>query len=238
MIEPGTRSIIMTLPELLLENARDCDDEMLAARMVRTAAMIEILTIAAPRIDNVRTLTIDKSFRRSVNGKNQITHIIVDELNVKNGIPIDKRLPKSSVDTIEVWLHDHRPKLAKPGNRWLFPGDDGTPLSISTVRNWISRAILDFARIEVHPHLFRHFCAWMHLQKYPGDYDGVRRILGHKSIQTSINSYIAFEKDIAAERYDDIVLQERKAARAVVKTAFHRSVGTVSTKRKSNAKIL
>jgi integrase len=72
----------------------------------------------------------------------------------------------------------------------------------------------------VHPHLFRHFCAWLHLQYHPGDYEGVRRILGHKRIETSIKSYIAFEQDIAAARFDEVVLMERRTTKVMAKQAL------------------
>ena len=140
--------------------------------------------------------------------------MIVDALDVKNGVPIERALPAATAGLLQLWLDDYRPRLAKPGCPWLFPGGTAKPLCKSHLRKWITRAIRDYANVEVHPHLFRHFCAWLHLQYHPGDYEGVRRLLGHKRIETAIKSYIAFEQDVAAARYDKAVLKERQASQA------------------------
>jgi len=189
---------------------------------MRTAVALELLTVAAPRLDNLNHLHLERSLRRAASGKRRITHLVVDETDVKNGVPIERQLPAETVELLETWLTEYRPLLAKPGCPWLFPGDTDGPLSRPQLRKWITRAIRDYASIEVHPHLFRHFCAWLHLQAHPGDYEGVRRLLGHKNIQTAITSYIAFEQDAAAARYDQVVLKERQAAERVARQLLHR----------------
>ncbi len=222
MIEPGTRAIILALPQLLLDAAQKLSDPVAAAHLVRTAVALELLIIAAPRLSNLKDLQVDGSFRRAATGKRQITHMIVDANDVKNGVPIERQLPAESVGLIQLWLDKYRPYLANPGCVWLFPGRRHGPMAKSAFRSWIARAIRDFANVEVHPHLFRHFCAWLHLQYHPSDYEGARRLLGHKSINTTIKAYIAFEQDIAAARYDVAVLKERQATRHVVKQALSR----------------
>lgn len=217
IIEPDTRSIILSLPQLLLDDAKKLSDSVRAAELVRTAVAIELLTVAAPRIDNLNKLRIDQSLRRAANGKRQITHMVVDETDVKNGVPIERHLPPETVELLEEYLSRYRPYLAKPEDPWLFPGKADKPLSLSAFRKWITRAISDYAEVKVHPHLFRHFCAWMHLLHHPGDYRGVQRLLGHKRIETSIKSYIAFEQDTVAARYDQVVLKERAAAKRLLK---------------------
>jgi integrase len=221
MIEPGTRAIILALPELLVDSAKKTDCPREAARRVRVAVALELLITAAPRLDNLHLLDIDTSFRRAASGKHRITHMIVDALDVKNGVPIERALPATTMGLLQLWLDEYRPRLAKPGCPWLFPGNTAKPLCKSRLRTWISRAIRDYANVEVHPHLFRHFCAWLHLQYHPGDYEGVRRLLGHKRIETAIKSYIAFEQDVAAARYDKAVLKERQASRLMVKAALN-----------------
>jgi len=59
-----------------------------AARLVRTAAALELLIIAAPRLDNLNHLDIENSFRRAACGMHRITHMVVDAMDVKNGVPI------------------------------------------------------------------------------------------------------------------------------------------------------
>jgi site-specific recombinase XerD len=217
MIEPNTRVIIMALPQMLLEDAEKCADPLDAARRVRVAVALELLTVAAPRLSNLNLLHLDRSLRRTTNGKCQISHVVVDETEVKNGMPIERFLPTETVELIELWLVKYRNKLAKPGNPWLFPGQAQKPMNKANLRMWITRAIRDYAKVEVHPHLFRHFCAWLHLQYHPGDYEGVRRLLGHKRLETTIESYVMFEQEVAAARHDKVVLKERQVAKRVAR---------------------
>jgi integrase len=54
-------------------------------------------------------------------------------------------------------------------------------------------------------HQFRHAAAALILQNHPGNYEMVRRILGHKNVQTTINFYIGLETAEAARMFGEIV---------------------------------
>ena len=56
-------------------------------------------------------------------------------------------------------------------------------------------------------HQFRHAAGALILKHRPGEYELVRRILGHKSIQTTINFYWSLETTQASEIFTDIVRQ-------------------------------
>jgi integrase len=60
-------------------------------------------------------------------------------------------------------------------------------------------------RITVHQ--FRHAAGALLLKHRPGEYELVRRILGHKSIQTTIKFYCSLETTQASEIFTDIVRQ-------------------------------
>ncbi len=128
MIEPNTRAIIMMLPQLLLEDAKKCTDPLDAARRVRVAVMIELLTVVAPRLGNLNLLHLERSLRRATNGKSRAMYLIVDETEVKNGVPIERLLPAATAELIEIWLEKFRPLLAKPGNPWIFHGKKEKPM--------------------------------------------------------------------------------------------------------------
>ncbi len=237
MIEPNTRAIIMMLPQLLLDDAKKCASPLDAARRVRVAVMIELLIVVAPRLGNLNLLHLEHSLRRAANGKSRAMYLIVDETEVKNGVPIERLLPAATAELIEIWLEKFRPRLAKPGNPWMFPGKMHKPVSKDLLSYWITRAVRDYAKVEVHPHLFRHFCAWLYLQYHPGDYEGVRRLLGHKRLETSIQSYVIFEQDVAAARHDDVVLKERQVAKRVAGEMLNRVHPAKLIKRPKNGKI-
>jgi integrase len=54
-------------------------------------------------------------------------------------------------------------------------------------------------------HQFRHAAAAIWLQYKPGDYERVRRILGHKRLQTTINFYCGLETLQANRDFGDLV---------------------------------
>jgi integrase len=56
-------------------------------------------------------------------------------------------------------------------------------------------------------HQFRHAAGALILKHRPGEYELVRRILGHKSVQTTKNFYLSLETTQASEIFTDIVRQ-------------------------------
>jgi site-specific recombinase XerC len=51
-----------------------------------------------------------------------------------------------------------------------------------------------------------------HLEAHPGDYESPRRMLGHKSIDTTTNFYTGLETAAAARLYDESLLKRRREA--------------------------
>ena len=47
--------------------------------------------------------------------------------------------------------------------------------------------------LVMNPHLFRHLGAHLFLERHPGSYEEVRRVLGHKNIDTTIENYAGLE---------------------------------------------
>jgi integrase len=62
--------------------------------------------------------------------------------------------------------------------------------------------------IRITVHQFRHAAAALILKHDPGNYEFVRRLLGHRSIQTTIDFYCGLENIQASERFGDIVLDQ------------------------------
>jgi integrase len=56
-------------------------------------------------------------------------------------------------------------------------------------------------------HQFRHAAGAIILMKRPGEYELVRQILGHRSVQTTINSYIGLENIRASEIFNQLVIE-------------------------------
>ena len=54
-------------------------------------------------------------------------------------------------------------------------------------------------------HQFRHAAGVVLLKKRPGEYELVRQLLGHRSVQTTINAYIGLDNIQASEIYGGII---------------------------------
>jgi integrase len=56
-------------------------------------------------------------------------------------------------------------------------------------------------------HQFRHAGGAIILKRRPGEYELVRRLLGHRNIQTTINAYVGLENIQAAEIFGEMVME-------------------------------
>lgn len=57
----------------------------------------------------------------------------------------------------------------------------------------------------------RHIGAKLYLDENPGAYEVVRRILGHKSLSTTVNNYTGLEIEAAVKHFDAVILGIRDA---------------------------
>jgi integrase len=59
-------------------------------------------------------------------------------------------------------------------------------------------------------HQFRHAAAAIYLKHRPGDYETVRRLLGHRDIQTTIRFYCGLETMQATEEFGKLIRKQIK----------------------------
>jgi integrase len=87
---------------------------------------------------------------------------------------------------------------------WLFAGEVG-PKSTKTLSDQISDRIWKELGLQITPHQFRHAAAYIMLKADPGNYELVRRVLGHRSITTTRNFYIGLETFEATRQFGEII---------------------------------
>jgi integrase len=121
---------------------------------------------------------------------------------------------------LDKWLKEYHALLGETVNGWLLPGKAGQHRSISSIQTVIAAEVDRMIGVRINPHLLRHFAAWLFLKHNPGQYEPVRRILGHRSIATTIAFYTGLEADSAAGRLDDVVLRERRVTHLIATGAF------------------
>jgi integrase len=99
-----------------------------------------------------------------------------------------------------------RPSLLRGSNDlWLFPGETGGHKDAKTLSGQITDKIETAIGLFITVHQFRHAAAAIWLKHHPGDYETVRRMLGHRNIQTTTKFYCGLETMQANEMFGDMV---------------------------------
>ena len=204
---------LFTLPDkILAEELRKATDSRSALRM-QTALAIAILSVAPMRIGNLRSLDRDVHFVGAFSEKAPVLQIRIEAQDVKNDVDLAYPVPDEVGDLLELYMARYQPLLTNGrASSLLFPGRSGAPKNANSLRRNITNMTRKDLGLHVHPQLFRHLAAHIFLGRHPGHYEEVRRMLNHRSIQTTIDSYAGLEATTALMRYGDIVLDLKEGA--------------------------
>ncbi|MEQ1945179.1 tyrosine-type recombinase/integrase [Mesorhizobium sp. VNQ89] len=176
-----------------------------SAVSAQLAVAITLLTMAPVRMRNLATIRIGHNLIRP-NGPAGAFHLIFAANEVKNEEPLEFPLNAQVTAMIETFIHDHRPGLMRSHNHdYLFPGEAGGHKDMKTLGGQITKRIAREIGLTITPHQFRHAAAALILRTDRGNYELVRRVLGHKSLGTTTSFYIGLESLSAAERFGQIV---------------------------------
>jgi integrase len=177
------------------------------------ALAIRILSFAPIRIGNLAAIRIGENLIRPA-GPNGPWWIVFPDYDVKNRLPLEFELDKATSRLIDQYLTDFRPPLTR-GHRsdWLFPGEDGSHKGAATLSDQISARVHKATGVALTAHQFRHAAAAIFLKHRPGEYELVRRLLGHRSITTTTRFYAGLESLQATRIFGDIVESELHARR-------------------------
>jgi integrase len=210
VLTEGIWSKVVSLPSVLMRQARSAKDHapIKAAVTAQLAAAIAILTFAPIRISNLVSIELDKNLIKP-GGLNTPYWLVFPDYDVKNRVDLNFQFDQTLTDLIDEYIHELRPTLLRGANcAWLFPGEGGDPKTRRTLGPQITARINKAVGIRITPHQFRHAAAAIYLKHHPGDYETVRRLLGHRNIQTTINFYCGLQTTQATERFGNIIRQQ------------------------------
>ena len=74
----------------------------------------------------------------------------------------------------------------------------------------LSRLVHHKLGFEVNPHLFRHMVHLIVLNRFPGAYAMVARVLTHRALETTIRNYSYLDGEISMRVYQDLVMDVQK----------------------------
>lgn len=198
---------VVCLPEHFMAEARALQDHapVKAALRAQLAVAVALLTVAPVRLGNLVRARLEENLIRPA-GPDQPYWLVFPDHDVKNRVRLDFPLDTEVTQLIETYIHEHRPVLVRGSNElWLFPGENGSHKTPSMFSDQITKVVLKATGVRLTAHQFRHAAAALILQRDPGNYEFVRRVLGHKNIQTTINFYIGLETTQASQRFGEIV---------------------------------
>ena len=226
LMEPRSRAMLLNFPQELMRRAAKKLKPVEAARLAMNAVAMEILLICPLRLSNLSGIRLDQHLHRPDPRKPMITHLLISADEAKNKEPIQWPVPRESAKLIELYIKKHHHLLAQPGNMHLFPGRGMGPTT--GMGTWLSNTVTKEIGVDYNVHLARHFAAWNFLRSNPGQYEVIRRVLGHKDIRTTITFYVGLEADASARHFDATVLRDRAATRHLAKQAYRSGRGSRS----------
>ena len=174
------------------------------------AVAIELLTVAPMRIRNLTWLEAERHLVHTRLGPSPAIHLVIPGEETKNGAPFEVALPERSAKLVAEYLRNYRPRLTPVASPWLFPGYGGKQRNIDRFSALISEFVLHETGVRMHVHLFRHLAVNLHLDANPEDVETARRILGHKSLRTTLRAYADMKTAAAFRRYEETVVKLRE----------------------------
>jgi integrase len=198
---------VVNYPTQLMKEARSRKDHapMKAAVMAEVAVAIAILTVAPIRASNLANIRLDENLVLPGGpGSNYL--LVFPHHDVKNRVDLTFELDDYVTGLIEEYVQDYRPTVLRGANAdWLFPGMSGGCKDPHLFGIQITDRIQKATGLRITIHQFRHAAAAIYLRHHPGDYETVRRLLGHRSIRTTINFYCGLETIQASREFGKIV---------------------------------
>jgi integrase len=209
VLTPGVWSRIVRLPQAMMATARSQQSHapLRAAVTAQLAVAIAILTAAAVRLANLTAIKLGTNLLKP-DGPDSNYWLVFPNYDVKNRVRLDYPLEGYLTQLIDEYVQDFRPTLVRGSNEdWLFPGQRGGAKGKVSFSGQITDRIYKATGLRITVHQFRHAAGAIILKHRPGEYELVRRLLGHRNVQTTINAYVGLENIQASEIFSKIVMQ-------------------------------
>ena len=212
VLTDGIWSEVTSLPDILMRQARSEKDHapIKAAVTAQLAVAIAILSFAPIRLSNLGNIELDQNLIKP-GGLNSPYWLVFPHYDVKNRVDLNFQFDERLTNLIDEYVHEFRSVLLRRSNAsWLFPGEAGNRKTANMFSTQITERIQKATGLRITAHQFRHAAAAFYLKHHPGDYETVRRFLGHRNIQTTINFYCGLQTMQATEEFGKIIRRQIK----------------------------
>ena len=214
VLTEGVWKEVVSLPDFLMQQARSARDHapIKAAVSAQLAVAIAILTFAPVRLRNLVSIELgqNQNFIKP-GGLNTPYWLVFPHYDVKNRVDLNFKFDQPLSDLIDEYIYEFRPTLLRGANGpWLFPGEAGRSKHSMQFSKQVTLRIQKAVGIRITVHQFRHAAAAIYLKNWPGDYETVRRLLGHRDIGTTVRYYCGLETMEATEQFGKLIRQQIK----------------------------
>ncbi|MFU8865641.1 MAG: tyrosine-type recombinase/integrase, partial [Rhodobacterales bacterium] len=191
------------------------------ARDIMAVIAHETLLRCAPRSDNLINARLDW-----IGWQNDLAVLTIPARDVKmrDADDEDLRLPLGGrvSKLLRMYLDYVRAKALLENddvNPYLFPRQSGSGINqpYNTILKRVVTLLHRAVGIKINPHLYRHLIGWIWLKDSLNHLPKVQRLLGHKSLQTTIDYYAEVDADLVFDEWNEYLnnkraSQKRKAA--------------------------
>jgi integrase len=209
VLTEGIWDEVVALPGRLMEKARALREQapIKAAVTAQLAIAITIFIFAPIRLGNLINVRLEENLIRP-GGPDSPYWLVFPDYDVKNRMTLQFKLQPELSELIDEYINDYRPALLRGSkDLWLFPGQKCEIKNSRTLSLQITDRVIKATGLRITVHQFRHAAAAIFLKHRPGQYELVRQMLGHRSIQTTMNFYVGLENIQATEIFGDIIKQ-------------------------------
>ncbi len=193
---------LLTLPERSIDAAEQLHaDRRRDAVRVELAISVAIELVIPIRVDNLAGLRLDEHLQ-FVGDR---AYLSIPAHETKNDNAVDAELPPHVARQLHLYVEKIRPRLIGAPSPWLFPGEAGKRRRSGGFGAQLSSFIAKETGVTMTVHQFRHLAAKLYLDRHPDGFETVRRLLSHKSIETTMRFYRELESILATKRYGEFL---------------------------------
>lgn len=199
--DPALVQRLLGFPDEELGRALKAKSPIRRAKGVERALAIAVVLHSGLRAKNLRSLRLDTNLIRF--GERVLVRLSEDETKTHAALEIE--LPTEVITLLDRFVGEHRSALPGAEGPYLFPGETGGARSYAAIRDAVGRPLRKHAGIEISPHLYRHVIAKIVAERRPELLADVSRHLGHKSFNTTYQSYLGTEGPAASRRLNRLL---------------------------------
>ena len=210
---PQNIRTLLDLPRRIFRELKQktCPDRVDALR-AQQALAVEFLIVAPMRIANLTALDLTRHIVKTGRDASSVLHIVIPGEETKTGEPYEVTIPADTTVLLAAYRERYLPLISTEPTSLLFPNLSGCCRDDTAFSTALSAFLRRETGLLMNAHLFRHLAVTLYLRNHPEDLETARRILGHKSLATTMRFYAYIKNDASFRRYDEFIATQRTEA--------------------------